>query len=150
MSIPTAQQTRPWNRLEVAVPGAKMTQREAPVDYREWYSTQAEQTIETLRGFADLEQDWDSYGAEAPTAATIRQAELAVGAFDAHQVSIDHVAPNAGGYIDLVLTPKTKEIEISISDAEWQIATEDADGLEVVLVLPANPRNVNRVLELAL
>lgn len=123
---------------------------EAPANYKDWWSPEAEKVCELILSYSNLPEDWDTYGAIAPSPGTIKYAKLAVVAFDANIVNIKDAVPDAAGRITLSFTYHNVAFQVAIDEEEWEIMVTRPDRQPEFHTLEgSDPRHVHAVLALA-
>lgn len=115
----------------------------------EWPSPANHAIMRRIAGFADLPDDWDSYGAVAPDAAVIRCARGAVVALDQHKITVRAASVGAGNNIGLEFQYKGVDLLIDLDEEEWQVRlTRDGGDVEYHTLTPSEAKNIDAVLAL--
>lgn len=109
-----------------------------------------ESICDQISAFADLPDDWDSYGATAPDAEVIACARGAVFALGEEGIQVSRATPGAGNNIEIAFRYRDVAFLVEMDDEDWQIRIQRADGtVEYRTIAPPKANNVHAVLDLA-
>lgn len=101
-------------------------------------------------GYALLVDDWDTYGATAPSVTIIQNAQRAVAAFESAGVDIHQALPDAAGRITLYFSSRAASFEVSIDESVWGVLVERPKESDEFLEFQGDiTQNVQQIVSLA-